>query len=78
MHDHADRTFDRLPVGMRNWNVHVLYASGLQSGDCSADCSANSDQSCIFQWAIYQKYDRRGHASPSGYGPLAGWFCKYL
>ena len=26
--------------------------------------------SVSYQWAIYQKYDRRGHASPSGYGPL--------
>ena len=31
-----------------------------------------------YQWVIYQKYNQRGHASPSGYGPLAGWFCKYL
>ena len=23
-----------------------------------------------YQWAIYQKYDQRGHESPSGYGPL--------
>ena len=26
--------------------------------------------SVSYQWAIYQKYDRRGHESPSGYGPL--------
>ena len=25
-----------------------------------------------YQWAIYPKYDRRGHASPSEYGP--GYF----
>ena len=26
--------------------------------------------SVSYQRAIYQKYDWRGHASPSGYGPL--------
>ena len=25
-HDHADLIFDRLPVGMRDWNVHVFKA----------------------------------------------------
>ena len=25
-----------------------------------------------YQWAIYQKYNRRGHESPSGYGALGG------
>ena len=25
--------------------------------------------SVSYHWAIYQKYDRRGHESPSGYGP---------
>ena len=28
--------------------------------------------SVSYQWATYQKYDRRGHESPNGYGPL-GW-----
>ena len=23
IHDHANRIFDRLPVGMRHWNVHI-------------------------------------------------------
>ena len=23
IHNHANRIFDRLPVGMRHWNVHV-------------------------------------------------------
>ena len=25
-----------------------------------------------YQWATYQKYDRYGHESPSGYGPSMG------
>ena len=27
--------------------------------------------SVSYQWVIYQKYNRHGHASPSGYGPFA-------
>ena len=26
--------------------------------------------SVSYQWVIYQKFDWRGHESPSGYGPL--------
>ena len=26
--------------------------------------------SVSYQWATYQKYDRRGHETPKGYGPV--------
>ena len=31
MHDHADDIFDRSPIGMTHWNVHVRSGSALQS-----------------------------------------------
>ena len=33
--------------------------------------------SVSYRWAIYRKYDRRGHESASGYGPLAITFVGY-
>ena len=31
MHDHANHIFDRTPIGMRHWNVHVCSESVVQS-----------------------------------------------
>ena len=64
---------------MRHWHVHVLCKLALRS----PIESANSEAICVpikikhvhssmpYQQAIHPKYDRRGHESPSGYGPLS-------
>ena len=52
-HDHTDHIFDRTPVNMTHWNVHVLYESLLQSALQLANyCSTDSDETCTFQCLI--------------------------
>ena len=41
IHGHADRIFDRSPVGMTHCNVHVYSESALPSALQSSDCRLN-------------------------------------
>ena len=74
MRDHANRIFDRSPIGMEHWNEHVYYESALQSADCVMICAPiqikHVHSSVSYQWAIYQKYNPRGRELPSGYGAV--------
>ena len=47
----------------------------IESADSMGDCIKHVYSSFSYQWAIYKKYDRRGHEWPSGYEPLV---CCYL
>ena len=52
IYHHADCIFDRLPVGMRDWNVHVLCESALQkwpikAADSIGVCNADMLSSCL-------------------------------
>ena len=67
--------FDRSPVGMRHWHVHVLRKLAIESVDSEAICAPiqikHVHSSMPYQQVIHPKYDRRGHEWPSGYGPLS-------
>ena len=48
------------------FDLQSAVQSVLQSADCTADSHIHSNM--LYRWVIYQKYDRRGCESPSGYG----------
>ena len=49
---------------------YIKYTNILYIYGSLADRSADSHQTCMsYQQAMYQKYDRRGHELPRGYGP---------
>ena len=74
IHDHGYCIFNRLAVGIRDCNVKDLKRC-IKLTDFMGDCGAASYNTLYsivsYQLAISQKYDRRSHESPSGYGPLA-------
>ena len=63
-----------MQIGMTHGTVHLYSESVLYNQPCYRPIIAPiKDQTCTFQCVIamvYQKYNRRGHESPSGYGAL--------
>ena len=56
---------------MGHWNVQVRFESVADSPENRPPIQIKPGHYSIsYQRATYQKYDRRGHESPSGYGPL--------
>ena len=56
---------------MTYWNAQVWFESVADRPENRPLIQINHVHSSVsYQQATYQKYDRHGHKSPSGYGPL--------
>ena len=53
-----------------NWRYNQCYNQSIEVPIVAPIHIKYVHSSVLYQWAIYQKYDRHGHALPSGYVAL--------
>ena len=74
MHNHANRIFYILPIGRIHWHIYMFNMNRRYNQPIVVPIvDQEFTFQCLIPMGVLSKYDRRGYASPSGYGPLV---CK--